>query len=1160
MSSDIEAKLMAAYELHKAGQLESAETSYRSLLTESPAHIGLAYLLGSLLLQKDGHVEEGLGLLNWVVENYPEHVPARANIGLCYYVRRQYTEAYGWFDSALAYDASDVSLLYKCALSAIKIKLFDKAINCFDVIYSLSPKKFVEYAPALIQSLWACGRTLQALEYCERWERIAPGDIECSALRCISLGRSGIFECVDESVLEQLDSKPTAKSLFLRAIVAYPFSRVRAAELYREALELDPTNGLAHFNYSICLLSTGQLEAGWHEFDWRFHPDAPVGPHGRAEPEWDGRPLNGAGILVHSEQGLGDVIQFMRYAPMIKALGGRVIFASYGEVLDLLRLQDGAEISSDAEGIDLSYEWQIPLLSLAKVLSPTESEIPANIPYLFAPRARSQYWAEHLDSMGAQFRVGLVWAGNPLHGNDHNRSAALEDFSALSAVPNVTFLSIQKGPSERQVECLPFGFHVHSLSDSIQNFADTAAIIENLDLVICVDTSVAHLAGAMGKRVWMLLPAHCDWRWIEGRETTPWYPTMRLFRLEMGQSWAQLMPRLADELYALVADVVSYPPLVSNLYSTMASASTESVLAAMRQVNRDASSWGELEWVVVRASQCQRTDVLTLLQEEPDLPVLIKAILVEKDGGNALELWQQAFETSREAGHLANLLRCLLNRHLLREAESYLDHDGNEPIDVLYQRAQLYRMNGSYLEAITLYRQVLTVCPRWVAAWCNLGLALHSAGNDAEAYQAFQSALMLKPKIERAWFFIGWFLFRTRRYREALLILSVGLARFPQSLDIKEFRAHALYQLGNDADAAKIYRELLAERNGQELSYMLLIAEQYIRPVEETDNGFKRLLAMYPDWSKLHIAYGMHLARSGRWRQSFAHYEYRLIGSKDQFVERYPGCDALVPWRGQSLGSSTLIINVEQGFGDTIQYVRYLKFLTQGKVVLLIPSALMGIVKRNYPHVELRDRDVVDSGEIMRLAGAYIDLMSLPMFLPEAELGSFRQGYLQVDSARSLGLMPSAELSGRRKIGLVWAGSPGHENNHLRSYSLIDLNPLFEIENVAWFNFQLGHERNQLELFPESAVVVDLSGHLNNFEASAALLLEMDVFVTVDTAMAHLAGALGVNTILILGLHPDWRWGMTGDQCLPYESIHVLREAEFSSRAALIAKLRDLIK
>jgi tetratricopeptide repeat protein/glycosyl transferase family 9 (putative heptosyltransferase) len=315
----------------------------------------------------------------------------------------------------------------------------------------------------------------------------------------------------------------------------------------RQAVALRPDLATAHWNLAAMLLRQGDLPRGWEEYEWRWKiPELRLSRVTCPQPQWNGEELMGRRILVYAEQGFGDTIQFARYVPLVARLGGRVMLGCRRELTALLGRLDGVERCLPQPGpapADFSFHCTLP--SLPRIFGTTTATIPWSGPYLAADAAKAAAWQARLRRDGRR-RIGLVWAGRPTHPNDLNRSIAPDRLRPLADVPDVQWFSLQKGPAAGRISD-----GLAALTDwtaEMNDFDDTAALLANLDGVICVDTSVAHLAAALGRPTWVLLPFVPDWRWMLERSDSPWYPTMRLFRQPAAGDWDSVLREVVAAL------------------------------------------------------------------------------------------------------------------------------------------------------------------------------------------------------------------------------------------------------------------------------------------------------------------------------------------------------------------------------------------------------------------------------------------------------------------------------------------------------------------------------------------------------------------------------------------------------------------------------------
>jgi Tfp pilus assembly protein PilF len=323
---------------------------------------------------------------------------------------------------------------------------------------------------------------------------------------------------------------------------------------YRRAISLRADYANAHVNLAMGLLLSGEFEEGWREYEWRLRMPGAVAP-GRDifQRLWDGGDLAGRTILLHSEQGFGDAIQFSRYIPKVLERGGRVIVQVQKDLIRSLRQIRGVEKwIAKGEGT-VEFDLQCPLLSLPGLFGTRLENIPVQKDWLVAEPDLAQNWRGRMEKESGQLKVGLAWAGSPTHKKDRSRSIPLSFFAPLTISPRISLYSLQKGKAAREVSHPPAGTRIIDWTDELHDFADTAGLVANLDLVISVDTAVAHLAAAMGKPVWLLLPFIPDWRWMLGRNDSPWHPTMRLFRQQTRGDWRSVIGGVAEELSALAA-------------------------------------------------------------------------------------------------------------------------------------------------------------------------------------------------------------------------------------------------------------------------------------------------------------------------------------------------------------------------------------------------------------------------------------------------------------------------------------------------------------------------------------------------------------------------------------------------------------------------------
>ncbi len=319
-----------------------------------------------------------------------------------------------------------------------------------------------------------------------------------------------------------------------------------AMECYDEALRIRPDHAQVHLSRALLRLQMGDFEPGWAEYEWRLKCKEYAIPS-YPRPMWDGSPLNGQKILIYGDHGLGDTLQFIRYAPLVRDRGGRVVVTVRKPLARVLASCPGVEMVIPEGDLLPDFAVYIPAMSLPRIFGTTLATVPAQIPYLAADGALVERWSDEIGRENG-FRVGIAWQGNPAYTRDRQRSFALTQFEPLSQLEGVRLYSLQKDFRAEQIVEAANRFAVTDLGSRFTDFLDTAAAMRNLDLIVAADTSIVHLAGALESPVWVALPFESDWRWLLSRDDSPWYPTMRLFRQSRPGDWGDVFKRISDEL------------------------------------------------------------------------------------------------------------------------------------------------------------------------------------------------------------------------------------------------------------------------------------------------------------------------------------------------------------------------------------------------------------------------------------------------------------------------------------------------------------------------------------------------------------------------------------------------------------------------------------
>jgi Flp pilus assembly protein TadD len=492
---------------HSAGRLVEAEKLYQAAVAREPSGPDALHLLG-VLSGGSGRATDAMALIQRAIEISPHVARYHSDLG---------------------------NVLCELGEPEHAIDCYRRAIE----LDSQSASHLINLGAALRD----CNRLTEAIEAYHRALALDPCSGEAHNNLGVALMDEGRLDQAIGSFRRAIQLKGDYADAYTNLGIALYANRRGddAVAACREAVEMSPSFAKAHSNLALILLGTGHCREGWGEHEWRWKCNPKFKPRDFAQPQWDGSSPDGKTILVYAEQGLGDTIQFSRYVPLVAKRAGRVILECQAALARLMEsLQCPATMVLSGQPLP-AFDTHCPLMSLPYALG--ADSVVADIPYLHPRPCLVDAWREKLGAK-SRLRVGIAWAGRPTHSNDRNRSMPPENLGVLAKVDGIEWHSLQKQTSGSVPKELRFIDHSCELND----FADTSAVIANLDLVISVDTAVAHLAGAMGKTTWLLLPYVAEWRWMLDRADSPWYPTMRLFRQERWGDWLGVMRRVVDAL------------------------------------------------------------------------------------------------------------------------------------------------------------------------------------------------------------------------------------------------------------------------------------------------------------------------------------------------------------------------------------------------------------------------------------------------------------------------------------------------------------------------------------------------------------------------------------------------------------------------------------
>ncbi len=984
---------------------------------------------------------------------------------------------------------------------------------------------------------------------------------------------------------------------------------------YRTALHMRPDYADAHLNYALARLLVGELGEGWQEYEWRWRcpgfelPDFP-------QSRWEGESVEGRRILLTLEQGTGDTFQFIRYAQLLKERGATVLVRCSRSLVPILsRVLHIDRVMGDDEPLP-EFDIYSPLLSLPRLLKTDLASIPAGGPYLEAEPELIAHWQHELDYIQA-FRIGIAWQGNPQYRGDRHRSIPLAHFSPIAAVPGVRLISLQKGLGSEQLRDVRFS--ITSLGKQVDEargaFVDTAAALHSLDLVITSDTAIAHLAGAMGIPVWIALPFANDWRWLLGRDDSPWYSSARLFRQSESDDWESVFSRMAEALTEVVTaeereDTLLIKPadpdqLNSRGVELAQRGRLGEAIALFRQAIalalnppkrtitlathcRNQGAFEESIEVLrhaielnpayphaycnlgVALAQCRKPDeAVPFLQKALELhPEYAHAHnglgMAQLDRGkhqDAIASFRQAIRCQPEFATVFNNLGNALAEtgDLAGATEALRQAVRLQPdyADAYNNLGNVLRDRGELEDSVHCFEQALRSRPNYAEAYNNLGITLGRQGHNDRAIEQYQQALRLNPKYAAAHNNLGIAYAGQQEFAKSMAAYERALQIKPNYPEAHNNLAIVLTQNGRFDQALDHYRSALELKpNYPEAHSNLGIALTESGQTEDALYHYDRAIEMRTDYADAHMNRALTYLVGGDFERGWPEYEWRWR-SKEFNARQFEQ----PRWNGEPLDGRRILLHTEQGFGDTFQFLRYAGLVKQrdGIVVLRCPQPLVHIVN-TCPFVD----EVCVEGGTLPPFDTHIELMSLPLlFGTRTESVPQNVPYLQPPDDLVAYWRREMDTINAFKIGVVWQGNPKYRGDRHRSMPLANLAPLSAVPGVRLISLQKGFGSEQIQdvRFPITVLGGQVDESRGAFMDTAAILLNLNLVVACDTSLTHLAGALGVPVWLALPFAPDWRWMLGREDSPWYPSVRLFRqhktadwEPVFNRMAAALAE------
>lgn len=839
--------LARGLKFHQAGEFDRAEQIYKDILQADPKQADAWNLLAGIAQQRGQHALS-VEHLQKAIQLRPGQSAYHGNLGRALIALGQFEAAAKSYRRGLEIIPQDVGLLIGLGQSlALQMKPAEAA-EAYRRAIAVQPDH-ADLHNHLGIALRNMGHIGEAVENLTRFAQLAPQNVAAH----VNLGNS----LRDQG---QLDA---------------------ALASYDRALKLDPNHARAHLNHALALLLKGNYAAGWAEYEWRWQASEiarrPVPP-----PEWDGSSPAGRTLLLYAEQGLGDTLHFVRYAALVKKLGAKVVFECHPPLARLLASCPGIDTIVPRGQPVPPCDFQVPLLSLPRILGTRLDNVPHEVPYLFADSNLVKSWRQELDRLAAgKFKVGINWQGSP-HGDPFWR-LPLIGFAALARIAGVQLFSLHKGPASEQLASLPADAPIIDLGCRLDEaagpFMDTAAVMSQLDLMITADTSTGHLAGALGVPTWICLCATPEFRWLLERPDSPWYPTVRLFRQRQLGDWSDGFVQLESELRRLVAERTgarSGPTIIPWTSETASNSPPAATLA--RESPTDLLNQGLKLHHAGRLEEAAALyrRVMEIAPQQADAWNLSGAIAHQRgQHPEAIKLLDQAIQLlPSQASFHGNLAAVYAASARLDKARECFQRAVEcAPLDpsVHSNLGHVLRDLGKWLEAADCYRQAVQLRPDDAEAHSFLAAALRQLGRTAESLVHSQHAARLQPdsalhhnNLANAWR-------EGKNPQRALASLEQALCCDPNYSLAHINRGNLLHEQGNSEQALQSYQRALQIDPGiVEAHVNLAIALRELGRIQEAEAAIQRALQLKPNHSEAHNVHSSLLEKAGRLQEAEA--------------------------------------------------------------------------------------------------------------------------------------------------------------------------------------------------------------------------------------------------------------------------------------------------
>ena len=972
----------------------------------------------------------------------------------------------------------------------------------------------------------------------------------------------------------------------------------------RKSLNLKPDLIEAHINLGISLLKSGKLTEGWSHYEWRFQLGSQKW-FTLNVPQWQGEYGHGKTLLIHAEQGYGDTLQFCRLIPLVAQKNWRIILAAPQPLHRLLQTLSSIDLIVEPGIVKEHYDYHCPLLSLPLALKLELTDIPNQVPYFSISRDTVTSWKNKVSPYkNGQLSVGLAWAGNPQHEKnkarsivDMRRSIDFPLLTPLFSIPHVTFFSLQKIAPE-----IPSDYPLINFMEDINDFYDCAALILNLDIIITVDTAIVHLAGALGKQVWMMDRFDSCWRWLNNRKDSPWYPSLTIYRQKNEGDWSFVIQNLKKDLQQLLTPktndydkndkklLLSIDEKTSYLKNTF----SQIIDAPHRhQPYNDLSIFYNYCFKLFDAQkQMQRALLIDYRYHDLDMDNYFDSLLQIGDMTLVSETLQKLVDT-RPTSAKIHCHAAFVTQACHRPDLTFLHLRGALILEPAHSLAllRLGHISDDLLEKKNKLWRALVASPDKA----EYRYPTFQLDNDSNH---LKFSIILEPHLHQGYFYYAMLASHQKNFEktENYYLRSILLSPFEVNARINwgtfleqygyRQKAQRLYQeslviqpnsyqglsnYGNVLQAdkklfegvIKSFRATLIEPKSGRAQVNLGAAYHLIRDYKKAEICYRTALNLDPTLYDTPLYLSFSLLAQGRLLEGWIEHEKRW--ESDQ-LKSFKSPHPYPYFRGEKGKGRHLLVFAEQGFGDSLQFCRYIPMVAKlgWKISLHIPQPLMRLFK------SLKGVEALYSFNqpLPDFFDAQCSMMSLPaIFKTELTTIPHQIPYLKIkdESLSHWKKRLNHKKNNHLSVGLVWEGNKGlgvvknEVTNLRRSISPDFLSPLFALKNIIFYNFQKDKSYSSAQ-FIEKNGLLDFIDDCPDFYETAAYLSQMDLLITVDTAMAHLSGALGLETWVLNRYDSCWRWLENRSDSPWYPSLRLFNQTKPGDWAEVIERVSSALK